>query len=160
MNPACFERFHSRHRLESRPLFHFIHNIVYQRVMEIANILERVATLVSSNGDRLSYLIYYQRPDEINLVLEALHLRLSDCPSQSISFEVRHKKKQVDMTIERIRSYSGPDLETKRVLSDNATQWTLRPHLFWNTRNEQCDLALVAEAHIVRAYVQAHGDDA
>lgn len=103
-----------------------------------------------------------KRPDEVNVVLQKLHLRLTNDlqQSSSIDFRIKRKAKLVDCLMERIRSYEGPDKETREILDINFSHWMSHPQSFWNTVNEHPSPNLLAEAQVVQKYVRAHGDDA
>lgn len=95
-------------------------------------------------------------------MLEALHAKLltDNHLSNYVNFEVKRKRQPNEQLAEKIRSYEGPDRDTKIVLQGNFSTWLAQPWLFWTTSKEEMCSDLDAQAQIVRSYVRARGDDA
>ncbi|KAK4551646.1 hypothetical protein LTR86_011020 [Recurvomyces mirabilis] len=101
-------------------------------------------------------------PEELNIVLQALHQRLSSGlqQSSSIDFKLQRKVNHADGLVERLQSFTGPDKETRSILATNFDRWTHNTQGFWNTLDEHTNIGLSAEAQVVQTYIRARGDDA
>lgn len=103
----------------------------------------------------------WQKPEQLNLVLQSLHERLSSGlqQSHSINFKIERKKKHVDDLVERISSYEGPDKVTKCILETNFDRWMAHPRAFWEEVRDDTTPGLLPEIEIVQMYIRACGDD-